>query len=393
MAKADEIKRVGGTSGTTTVPTMANDGRLTQADANAIKTQGEADLNESNSMYDGMIATNETLKNETLDMVAQNEAAQKDIANQNTDFIIDKVEQQKDQTYKDYTKEQSGAYVDYQKASNPYGANAEAMASNGLTNTGYSESSQVAMYVAYQNRIAVARDSYQRAMVDYDNQMTEAKLQNNSLLAEIAAQALEKRMEAIITFTQQGNALLTQKADAAYKIKQTAHSNWMDVLKEIEQQRQYDTTLAEQQRQHNEEMSYKNASLAEQQRQYDAELAYKNASLAEQQRQHDEEMAYKNSVFSWEQEQAKNKTSTGGSYTSNKGGTGDTGNDDTEKTTITYNEAIDYLKNNGVSGDIKASLWTSGEWTRRKNAGNEVAKSYKTYEDYLKDYISFATGK
>lgn len=237
--------------------------RLTQADADAIKAQGEADVNASNQMYDDMITQNTTLQDQTLDMIATNEASQKEIANANTDFAIDKIEQQKNQTHKDYIKEQSGAYVDWQKQSDQYGANAEAMAANGLANTGYSESSQVAMYVAYQNRVAVARESYQRAIVDYNNAITEARLQNNSMLAEIAAQALEKRMEAIITFTQQGNALLTQKADAAHKIKQTTHSNWMDVLKTIGQQRQHD-----------EEMAYKNASLAEQQRQFNETMAY-----------------------------------------------------------------------------------------------------------------------
>lgn len=257
--------------------TVDEEVRLTQADANSIKTQGEADVNASNQMYDDMITQNNTLQDQTLDMIATNEASQKEIANANTDFAIDKIEQQKSQTHKDYIKEQSGAYVDWQKQSDQYGANAEAMAANGLANTGYSESSQVAMYVAYQNRVAVARESYQRAIVDYNNAITEARLQNNSMLAEIAAQALEKRMEAIITFTQQGNALLTQKADAAYKIKQTAHSNWMDVLKQIESQRQFDTSFAEQQRQHDDEMSYKNASLAEQQRQFNEEMAYKNA--------------------------------------------------------------------------------------------------------------------
>lgn len=267
--------------------TVDEEVRLTQADADSIKTQGEADVNASNTMYDGMIADNNAMKDQTLEMIETNKASQEAIANANTEFAIDKIEQQKNQTKSDYLKEQSGAYGDWQKQSNTYGANAEAMASNGLTNTGYSESSQVAMYVAYQNRVAVARESYQRAVLDYDNQMTEARLKNNSLLAEIAAQALEKRMEAIITFTQQGNALLTQKADAAYKIKQTAHSNYMDVLAQIEAQRQFEE-----------------------------EMSYKNASLAEQQRQFNEEMAYKNATFNWQKEQA-NKTS--GSYSGGKG--------------------------------------------------------------------------
>lgn len=336
------------------------DERLTQADVNSIKTEGEADLNASNTMYDGMIANNETLKNDTLAMITQNEASQKEIANANTNFAIDKIEQQKNQAKQDYTKEQSGAYADWQKASNPYGANAEAMASNGLTNTGYSESSQVGMYVAYQNRVATARDSYQRAIVDYDNAMTEARLANNSLLAEIAAEALEKRMEAIVTFTQQGNALLTAKADAAYKIKQTTHTNWMDALARIEAQNQFDQ-----------------------------EMAYKNATLAEQKRQHDEEMAYKNAAL--------NKSSGGsGSSKIEKDSESSDGSGSIEASTptftgSTYDEAVEFMKNNGVDNAKAVGVMTQSEWTRRKMSGSTSGHvNYNSYAEYLKDFVSYA---
>lgn len=325
------------------------DERLTQADAEEIKREGEEGVNESNAMYDGMVADNNAMRDQTLDMIATNEASQKEIANANTEFTIDKIEQEKAQTQKDYIKEQSGAYKDWQKQSDPYGANAEAMASNGLTNTGYSESSQVAMYTAYQNRVAVARESYNQAVVDYNNAITEARLQNNSLLAEIAAQALEKRMEAIITFTQQGNALLIQKADAAYKIKQTAHSNWMDVLKTIEQQRQFDTSLAEQQRQHNEEMAYKNASLAEQQRQFNEEMAYKKEqSISDSDLNIDEDNSF---------------------------------------TGTTYKEACDFLKSKGwdSSGLMDQAAWQG----HKNNGGDSVYAQFSSYAEYLKYYVAY----
>jgi hypothetical protein len=315
------------------------DERLTQADAEEIKREGEEGVNESNAMYDGMVADNNAMRDQTLDMIATNEASQKEIANANTEFTIDKIEQEKAQTQKDYIKEQSGAYKDWQKQSDPYGANAEAMASNGLTNTGYSESSQVAMYTAYQNRVAVARESYNQAVVDYNNAITEARLQNNSLLAEIAAQALEKRMEAIITFTQQGNALLIQKADAAHKIKQTTHSNWMDVLKTIAQQRQFDTSLAEQQRQFNEEMAYKQSN--------------SGSGIIEK---------------------GDNQIDKDNSFTG-----------------TTYKEACDFLKSKGWDS---SGLMTQGEWQRHKNGGsNSPHVQYNSYAEYLKDYVAYTMSR
>jgi hypothetical protein len=313
------------------------DERLTQADAEEIKREGEEDVNESNAMYDGMVADNNAMRDQTLDMIATNEASQKEIANANTEFTIDKIEQEKAQTQKDYIKEQSGAYKDWQKQSDPYGANAEAMASNGLTNTGYSESSQVAMYTAYQNRVAVARESYNQAVVDYNNAITEARLQNNSLLAEIAAQALEKRMEAIITFTQQGNALLIQKADAAHKIKQTAHSNWMDVLKTIAQQRQFDTSLAEQQRQFNEEMAYKQSN--------------SGSGIIEK---------------------GDNQIDKDNSFTG-----------------TTYKEACDFIKSKGYDS---SGVMDQAAWQRHKNNGDEYSQ-FSSYAEYLKYYVAYATSR
>lgn len=336
---------------------LVTDGRsgtnLIPSDANSVLTQGQADLNESNAMYDGMIADANAAKDEILAGIEANRETQTDLANQQTDFTIQQINQQKDQAKKDYEKEQSAAYVDWQKQSNPYGVNAEQMAANGLTNSGYAESSQVQMYVAYQNRVAVARESYNKAVVDYNNAITEAKLNNSSVLAEIAANALEQSMEATITFLSMGQSLLTQKADAAYKIKQATHSNYMDILNLLENQRQFDET-----------------------------------------------MAYN-----------KSKSGTGGTFTS--GGTGSTSTGGTFTDTgdggyiqdsngrivevdnftgTTYKEATAYLRMYGMDS---SGLMTQSEWQRHKNNpnNNNSHTDYSSYEAYLKDYVAYVMNK
>jgi hypothetical protein len=252
MTKLDEIKRTTGPQNDVVIdnknstPNISANGSnsvFTQADANAFKDQGVTDLKESNAMYDAMLDNNETIKNETLDMIEANKNSQEEIINANTEFTIDQIEQQKEQAQKDYLKEQSGAYADYKKATSQHGVNAEKMASNGLTGSGYSESAQVAMYNQYQNRVSVAKSSYKQVISDYNNAITSARLQNNSALAELAIRTLEQRLSAIVSFVQQGNSLLMQKADAQYRIKQTAHSNYMDILKQIESAKQYDRSM------------------------------------------------------------------------------------------------------------------------------------------------------
>jgi hypothetical protein len=327
---------------------LVTDGRsgtnLIPSDANSVLTQGQADLNESNAMYDGMIADANAAKDEILAGIEANRETQTDLANQQTDFTIQQINQQKDQAKKDYEKEQSAAYVDWQKQSNPYGVNAEQMAANGLTNSGYSESSQVQMYVAYQNRVAVARESYNKAVVDYNNAITEAKLNNSSVLAEIAANALEQSMEATITFLSMGQSLLTQKADAAYKIKQATHSNYMDILNYLENQRQFDET-----------------------------------------------MAYN-----------KSKSGTGstimGSTFEDTGNSGYIQDSDgrivevDSFTGTTYKEATAYLRMYGMDS---SGLMTQSEWQRHKNNpnNNNAHTNYDSYEEYLKDYVSYAMSK
>ena len=222
--------------------TVDEEVKLTQADADAIKTQGAADLEASNKMYDDIITKNEAAEDEALGLIDKNKTEQERIANEQTDFAIEKIEQEREWAKKDYTKEQSGAYADWQKQSNQYGVNAEQKASMGMAGTGYSESSQVSMYNQYQNRIAVARESYLRADAEFVNAMKDARLQNNAALAQIAAETLKQKLEITLTYAQQNNTLLQNKANAAAQIKAQTHSNYMDILGAIYQQEALEET-------------------------------------------------------------------------------------------------------------------------------------------------------
>lgn len=224
----------------------------------AIEGEEKETSTEFGKMYDGMIADNKKTEQGLLDKIDANTQRQEQIQNEQTEFTIDTIEQQKADAKKDYTKEQSGAYKDWQKQSDPYGVNAEQRAANGLTNTGYSESSQVSMYNTYQNRVATARETYSRAVLNYDNAITQARLANSAALAEIAAQALAQQLEISLQFVQMNNSLLTQKANAQLSVKSLYQSKWKAMLDQINTE----NALAESKRQHNE-------TLAEQRRQFD----------------------------------------------------------------------------------------------------------------------------
>ena len=249
-----------------------DDKRFTQ-----VSTEKKEALTANEKTYDNMINASDAFYKAQSD-AAQNYAdRQAQIQQQQTDFAIEQINQQKQQTTKDYLKEQSGAYVDWQKQSNQYGANAEQMAAQGMQNTGYSESSQVSMYNTYQNRVATARESYQRAILNYDNAIKDARLQNNAALAEIAYNALQKQLELSLAGFQYKNELVIQKADKALQIDEMYNNRWQDVLNQMNTENQLKETVRSNQAQEayqQQQIEISKAQLAEEKRQFDETMAY-----------------------------------------------------------------------------------------------------------------------
>jgi hypothetical protein len=194
---------------------------------------------------------------------------QSQLQQENTNLAIEQINQQKAQAEKDYTKEQAGAYVDWQKQSGQYGANAEAMAAQGLTNTGFSESSQVSMYNTYQNRVATARDSFNRAVLNYDNSIKEAQLANNSKLAEIAFNALQTQLELSLQGFQYKNQLLQTQIEQQQQTEDRYYARWQDVLGQMNQENQF----AESIRQYEQNYAFEQKQFTEQIRQFNEEIA------------------------------------------------------------------------------------------------------------------------
>jgi hypothetical protein len=230
---------------------------------------------------------------------------QSQLQQEKTDFTIEQIEQQKAQAQKDYTKEQSGAYVDWRKQSNEYGTEAEKMASAGLQNTGYSESSQVSMYNTYQNRVASARESYNQAVLNYNNAIKDARLQNNAALAEIAYQALQTQLELSLQGFQYKNNLVLEQTNKKMEADQMYYNRYQDVLEQInrenavaEEVRQfnlgYEQKVKEYEegiRQFNEEIARLKENDAKEYELAIQELELKKQQLEEEKRQFDEQMA------------------------------------------------------------------------------------------------------
>lgn len=161
---------------------------------------------------------------------------QAELQNQSHKLTVQGIEQDMADAKKDYIKEQSGAYVDWQQQSNQYGANAEQMAASGLTNTGFSESSQVSMYNTYQNRIMTAREAFVRAETDFKIQIAQAKLSNDTLLAEIAFNTLKETTALAIQQAQYKNTLLMDLTEKRTALKSSYWQRYSDMMTAIQRE-------------------------------------------------------------------------------------------------------------------------------------------------------------
>ena len=284
-----------------------------------LETEKQNALNQSNSTYDNLINDSKGYYDSLIQQNKEWADKQAELQNERTDFTIDQIEQQKDKAEKDYTKEQKGAYQDYMKQSNAYGSNMQTAGQQGLGGSGWAQTIQSGYYNTYQNRYAQARESYNTIVMNYDNNIKEAQLQNSSALATIYANAQAEQLElALQSFT-----VIKDLSLAKQNAYMALDAEYNDRWREVESQINTENALAEQMRQFNESQAEKvrqyNESLAEQKRQADLDYQYKQAALALEREQ-----------FNWQKSQASSSSvklssgSSGSSGSSNKTTNSDT---------------------------------------------------------------------
>lgn len=248
-----------------------------------IEEEKQDRLTETEEMYGGMLEQTKQKYDDLAEASKGWVTEQSALQQQQTDFTIDQIEQQKEQTEKDYTKEQSGAYADWKKESNRYGAGAEELAAAGLSDSGYSESSQVQIYNTYQNRVATARAAYDLAVMNYNNAIREAQLQNSSALAEIAYTGLQQQLELALQGLQYENQLLLDLEGQKAQIEDTYHNRYLDVLDQMNADRAFEESV----RQYNQNYELEMKEYEEGVRQFDAEMERLKEKDAEEKHQWD----------------------------------------------------------------------------------------------------------
>ena len=342
-----------------------------------IEQEKQNALNQSNNTYNEMLQNNQNLYNQQNAYANTYEKTQNETLDKQLAYQQELINQQKETARQNMETESKKAKNDYTAYNNPYGYQAESMASRGLLNSGVSETAKLGSFNTYQNRLATANKAMQNAFIQYDNDMNEARLNNNVQKAQNAVNKLQMQLQYTENFYNNKNTITqnqlssSQALDSEYYNRyQTEYNNIQTEKQRQEQIRQWEAEMAEQQRQYEAQMAYQQEQdalaqanwereLAEKQRQYDANLAYQKELDAREQ-------------ANWEREYALSKKTTnntsGGSYETLT---------DSESTNITDSKTTKTTKN--TFGNNSATMAKSDYYFKST-----------TGEDYQPRYINNA---
>ena len=227
-------------------------------------------INKSNQIYNDLLNSNSQLAQQQKDYINNWQTTQNELADKNANYQIELQNQNKQKAEDEFKNESIASKNAYYDFINPYGANAEIQAKNGLNNTGYSETTKLGAWNTQQNRTAKARASMNDAITQYNNSIKEIELNRDTTKSQYALQALQQQLEAAM-----------QEFNTSSQLKQNQLSNNQSL--ESEYNNRYDTVW----NQINTEKQQ-----AEAIRQYEQNYALQQKQYQEDIRQFDENIAY-----------------------------------------------------------------------------------------------------
>lgn len=208
-------------------------------------------INQSNNTYNQMHQDNQNMLNQQTNYAEQYEQTQNEALDKQLDFYKQNIDKQKEDAKENYETEALKAKNDYVSYTNPYGYQAETMASKGQLQSGISQTAQLGGYNAYQNRLATANKAMQDAFTQYDLDMNEAIINNDVQKAQNALAKLEMILGYTENFYDTKNTITQNQLSNNQALDESYHGRYMDMVNQInteketaEKIRQYEETLA-----------------------------------------------------------------------------------------------------------------------------------------------------
>ena len=143
---------------------------------------------------------------EDIDKVMQQQNTLLEQQQQKSNEIVDlglqqtqaRVDKQKAEYDTEATKAGKQLYTNYRKASNPYGATAEQLASQDLGNSGYAESTKANIYNTYQKNATSLMVETQKLKADADFEMNQAYLSADIQKAQNAMAIYQQKAQLVL---------------------------------------------------------------------------------------------------------------------------------------------------------------------------------------------------
>jgi hypothetical protein len=360
-----------------------------------IESEKQNAINNSNSVYQTLNNQAENLYNQQQQYAADYQKTQDQILDKQLANQTAKIEQQKQKATQNRDTEAKRALNDYQAYINPYGVNAESLASRGLLNSGLSETSQLGGYNVYQNRVASANKVLQDAITAYDNDINDAQLNNDVSKAQNALTKLEMQLKYAQSYYDTSSELAQnslsnqQKLDSQYANQYQAmlgqilnENQYQESIRQYnenlaEKKRQYDTDLAEQQRQFNEKSAYQRERdrIADEQWQKEYELQQQSVAASR-----------KSSSSSSSSRSSSSKSSGGSSGGSQKIATSSSNPGNYSVNGQKLSATNDYVQDsNGnnlqlyKTSDGAKYYWYNGGWRKWSSSGKEITDAVKNF--------------
>lgn len=233
-------------------------------------------INQSNNTYNQMNQDNQTMLDQNINYAEQFEKTQNETLDKQLDFYKQNIEQQKKNAQQNYETEAKKAQNDYVAYQNPYGYNAETMASKGQLQSGLSQTAQLGGYNAYQNRLATANKAMNDAFTQYDLDMNEAIINNDVQKAQNALAKLEMILGFQQNFYDSKNQIAQSQLSNNQALDESYHGRYMDMINQINNEKQREEAI----RQFEAQMAYQKErdAVADAQWQKEYNLAKKSAS-------------------------------------------------------------------------------------------------------------------
>lgn len=229
-----------------------------------INEQKQQAINNSNNTYNNLLQDNQNLYNQQQNYTSEWEKTQNEVLDKQLAFNENKINQQKEIAMQNKETEERKAKNDFIAYTNPYGLQAEQFASQGLLNSGVSETAKLGGFNSYQNRLASANKVMQDAFRKYDNDINQARLNNDVQKAQNALNKLEMNLKYSESFYNNKNTITqnqlsnNQNLDSEYYNRyNTEYNNIQAEKQKAEQIRQWEAEIAEQKRQYDLNLAYK----------------------------------------------------------------------------------------------------------------------------------------